>query len=328
MAKQKSEVPKAPQQQKSASTQQDPSQLKATELSQLPPEVVAQQKLQGYINSSPLTKRATQFQQTADQGAVSQQKQSQTSSTIQRIKIGSENVTNVTKLAVHLKISEDNIISKFNEKLDTFPNVDKGQFNSFLYKRTTKVGVGVTEVDKFIQSLARSYVTNFAKFFHSNFQDGLDGMAENNTFTNLMEGGYVEEGVDDGASIKDDYDKALACSLFAILAMKPGFLGANSPKELHYILRANPKTRKYDNDKEVAQIRIAAGLTPTKPDATENTLSKLTSKYDAGKFIIDPSGQAHTFVLTKTDDGWRKIDNDNPGGVAVANCDIRYYWKD
>ncbi len=157
----------------------------------------------------------------------------------------------------------------------------------------------------------------------------MDNIKDNSTYKDLVDpekGNYVDD-VDDGASIKDKYDKSLACTLYAILELKPALLGASSPEQLHYIFRSNPKTKGYDNDREVAQIRISAGLTAVKPGSDENTVSKLTTKFSSGKYIIDPAGEAHTFVLAYDGSKWQKIDNDNPRGTTASNCDIKYYWK-
>lgn len=48
------------------------------------------------------------------------------------------------------------------------------------------------------------------------------------------------------------------------------------------------------------------------------------------KFIIDPSGQAHTFVLIYSGGQWKQFDNDHQDGVNlgnVANVTIRVLWE-
>lgn len=66
MTKQKSEIPKI-QKKDTSTSNQESNNFKDFQRSKMPPQMVAQQKLQSYIDNSPLPKRAAQFQQMADQ---------------------------------------------------------------------------------------------------------------------------------------------------------------------------------------------------------------------------------------------------------------------
>ena len=128
-------------------------------------------------------------------------------------------------------------------------------------------------------------------------------------------------GVEDGAAVSDRYQVGMACSLFALLAVVPGFMGASSAPELHKILRKTEKLKKYDEDAEVAQIRLLAGLTPTM-EGGRQLGAIIQDILDAGDarpgFIADPTGHAHTFAVVWVDDAYRPKDN----GESDSRTDI------
>lgn len=273
--------------------------------------------------------------------ALTQQKWQQavqncTSEIFQRIKIGNESVTTVTRLAERLEKPKNTVIAKFNEKLGNLPQVDEGKINNYLnYKKTKVSGGNLSDYDQYIGRLVESYKRSYMEREDNNFLTTMGTIESDQSYTTLVDPQGINylDGEDDGASVGDNYDKNLACSLYAILALKPGFLGATTPKELHYILRLNPQTKSYDEDKEVAKIRLSAGLSYRAPGNAENTVSKfmntLGEQHQGNKYIIDPSGAAHTFVLKYMGGRWKQVDNDHPDGVipTAPNAAIRVIWN-
>lgn len=135
---------------------------------------------------------------------------------------------------------------------------------------------------------------------------------------------YANGGVEDGASVGDKYVDLLACSLHALLAVVPGWLGAGSPQELHAILRRTKKLKAYDEDEIVAQIRFMAGLTPTmqqgkRLDAIINGMGE-----DHPPFIADPIGAAHTFGVVWASSAYRPRDNESDKNTDIMNTPL---WK-
>ena len=249
----------------------------------------------------------------------------------QAMKIGKQQIKTVAELAPIMGISKEDIVSKFNAELGGFPKINEAKLNTYFNSVTYSVPVSVTETDKFIARIVKRYIDNYMKTTDSAFTGNLEGIENNPAYITIMdkEGINYGEGEEDGASVKDTYDKGLACTLFAILKVKPGFLGATTPEELHYILRSNPKTKNYDLDPSVAQIRISAGLRYRAPASDEDTVSKLTSKPEnrGTTFIIDPKGEAHTFSLAYLGSTWKQFDNDHTGGKTPGNDQIRVIWQ-
>ncbi|HEX8109490.1 MAG TPA: hypothetical protein VF516_17285, partial [Kofleriaceae bacterium] len=148
-------------------------------------------------------------------------------------------------------------------------------------------------------------------------QDQLRELQGDETAHNSYAGG----GVEDGASVSDVYAVGLACSLFALLAVVPGFMGANSAPELHKILRRTEKLKAYDEDANVAQIRLLAGLKPTM-EGGRRLEAIIQEILDAGNarpnFIADPTGQSHTFAVLWVNGAYRPKDN----GESDSRTDI------
>jgi hypothetical protein len=112
-----------------------------------------------------------------------------------------------------------------------------------------------------------------------------------------------------------------------LLFLKPNFLGARSPEDLHSVFRQFSGTKKYDEDAVVQKIRLAAGLTPTIPGTAINVRNFVASLTGTAnhkrKIIVDMSGEAHTFALLYEGSTWKRFDNDNPDG----STDIKYGTK-
>ncbi len=148
-------------------------------------------------------------------------------------------------------------------------------------------------------------------------QDQLESLQSDETEHNS----YANGGVDDERSVNDVYVVGLACSLFALLAVVPGFMGANSAPDLHKILRRTEKLKAYDEDASVAQIRLLAGLTPTMEGGRQlgAIIQEILDAGDARpNFIADPTGQAHTFAVLWVNGAYRPKDN----GESDSNTDI------
>lgn len=311
---------------KPAANVQAQSQTPAAQVASQDAPVRQLKRFQEMADSSSGAQQISQLQSLARQTPA-------TSKVVQRIFVGKNEIKTAEELAPLLGMDEDELLQQFNTRLGEFPPATKTKFNTFLTAKTSKVrGVSTSQPDAYLDRLRKWYVETYFQREDSTFTDNLDNIEQNQNFRNIMdpEGINYAEGEDDGASVKDTYDSTLACSLFAILQLKPNFLGAATPKQLHYIFRSNPKTKGYDNDKEVAQIRISAGLNYRAPGNNENTVSKFmttrTEQDRAKKYIIDPGGQAHTFTLAYSGGRWKRFDNDNQGGVVPDNDPIRVYW--
>ena len=148
----------------------------------------------------------------------------------------------------------------------------------------------------------------------------------------LAEVTWESQDADDGRSVEDEWHSELACTLYALLKIRPYFWGAKDPKELHEILRRRDETKQYDDETVCAKIRFVAGLIPKVYNKTLRTFLDSHSKDENDvMFIIDLEGQAHTFVLQKIEGKWKKFDNESPGGsdISVSNYNINVirYWQ-
>jgi hypothetical protein len=253
----------------------------------------------------------------------------------QRILVGKTPVASAAALAplLHLDNGEA-VLNLFNAQLGDFAPANIHRFNAFLAAKKGRVrGGNTSHPADYLARLAKHYKHQYIKRVDSSFETSLEGIGSNQLYTDLIDPNGINylAGEDDGASVKDHYDVALACSLYALLQLKPGFLGADTPEQLHHVLRSDPRTAQYDNDQEVAQIRIAAGLRYLAPAEGERTVSgytrSLTVADQTRKFIIDPEGEAHTFVLAWLDRAWKQVDNDHPAGTAPNGATrIRAIW--
>lgn len=251
---------------------------------------------------------------------------------VQRVRVGTQDVRNVDDLAPLLGLTAEDVLRKFNEALGNFPAVDTPRLNAFLNRERGKVRASWSLTDVFFRKLASTYKRTYFQSADPAFDQRLGGISQEQRYQDLMapDGYNYADGVDDGASVKDEYDVALACSLFALLKARPGFLGAGSARELHQIFRSHHATRKYDNDREVAKIRLSAGLHYWVPgQSTVSDFTRALRPEHAGRvFIIDPKGEAHTFALVHSGGKWKSFDNDNQGGALPPNCEIRMVWSE
>jgi hypothetical protein len=256
---------------------------------------------------------------------------------VQRILVGRgktrQEIKSIDELAPLLGLQAAAVVLRFNAALGTFPAATNVTLNAFLNKKKTRVSENIRTPDAFLTKLANSYKSSYMERTDTDFTKNLKTIKQDQRYTDLInpQGINYADGVDDGAAVNDAYNIALACSLFALLKLKPNFLGAASPRDLHHIFRSNPKTRNYDNDREVAQIRLSAGLQYRVPGEDQNTvgtfMASLTQADRGRKFIIDPSGQAHTFALVYSGGRWKKFDNDHQAGVVPGNEGIRVIWE-
>jgi hypothetical protein len=254
---------------------------------------------------------------------------------VQRIQIGNDkNVNSTTALGAKLGISKGDVLTKFNANMVDFGQVTEATLDTYLNAQTFRLGgVSTSNPDKFMERVAWRYKTTHVSRSHSGFSGALNSIKTNQDYKDIMDKDGVNYGAgeDDGHRVDDTYREGLACSLFAILRLKPGFLGAANARQLHHIMRHDQRLRKYDNDERVAAIRIAAGLQYHVPAGAVNTVTKFTTNADIDKtikYIIDPT-EAHTFTL-EYDTGrrkWKKYDNDAPNGTeALPQGAIRVYW--
>jgi hypothetical protein len=260
-------------------------------------------------------------------------KERQPASVVQRIKVGKSKVTTVGQLTEILNKNKEKkgeefhqagLMEKLNEYRGAFPEFTVSMVNKFLDDNPErKIRRSISKTDEFIASLANAIKQQYSQLVNKDFHDKFDKDGQSKEYKGLKQIGYMD-GTDDGASVKQKYNSTLACSLFALLRMKSPILGASTPEQLHYILRTHPQTKKYDNDDVVAKIRLAAGFKYHTDKQQVSELQTLTNK--GKKFIIDPVGKAHTFVLEDTSNGWKKYDNDNQNGTAPSNDKIRVYW--
>ena len=156
--------------------------------------------------------------------------------------------------------------------------------------------------------------------------------------TNLEQTGGVwgehyedEGGEDDGMSVGDVYSSVLACSLYSILALKPGWLGAGSPEDLHKILRKTGKLKEYDDNQIAAKVRYLAGLNPTQVQGNVLLGNYLQQEGNANRRqsrIFDVTGMAHTFAAVWMGGEFKKVDEATPNGGNFNNnyAQSRVLW--
>ena len=160
---------------------------------------------------------------------------------------------------------------------------------------------------------ARAFVAELGEFEHAwdldfrktDVEADIETLAENEAT-----GDFYEEdgGVDDGMSVGDEWSPLLACSLYSILAIKPGWLGANSPQTLHRILRKTLNLKDYDDNKTAATIRKLAGFTPTVKGGVQSVNNYLASLDNLKSMILDVDTHAHTFALIWDNDRFKRTD--------------------
>ncbi|OJJ19070.1 hypothetical protein BKI52_19825 [marine bacterium AO1-C] len=133
---------------------------------------------------------------------------------------------------------------------------------------------------------------------------------------NALKSTYEETEADDGQEVEDDYKSGLACTLFALLAVKGTIWGASTPQELHEILRAMPKLRVYDEDEIVGFLRMKASLNYTNRNSIKvaDFVASLGEEDQTRKFIVDLDGEPHTFALKHKDGEWKRFDNGSETG--------------
>lgn len=132
---------------------------------------------------------------------------------------------------------------------------------------------------------------------------------------------YDETEADDGMEVKDKFSQKLACSLFALIAVKGSFLGASKPEDLHTILRSLKKFKVYDDDKIIGLLRIQAGLTYSTAHAGKTVtefISGLKKADEGRKIVIDMDKEAHTFALIYQSGAWKRFDNGSADGYKTG----------
>lgn len=123
-----------------------------------------------------------------------------------------------------------------------------------------------------------------------------------------------------------------ACSPYALLALKPGWLGARDPADLHAILRKTGTVKDYDDNKTAAQVRLLAGLQGTTiPDQT--TLRQYVANQklagNTESFIADIEGKAHTFAAVWKGSDFVKVDETGSNGnlAEYASKRVIAVWR-
>jgi hypothetical protein len=144
--------------------------------------------------------------------------------------------------------------------------------------------------------------------------DQVDALAQNEHVGDHFQ---PDGGEDDGMAVGDLYQPLLACSLFSILALKPGWLGADSPAALHRILRKTQNLRQYDDNVVVAKVRYLAGLAPTVVEGAprlDNYVAGKTGRGERESFNVDITGAVHTFAAVWKNGAYRKVDETGQNG--------------
>jgi hypothetical protein len=207
-------------------------------------------------------------------------------------------------------------IDKFTEysdglkqELDTAINANQGP---------NVTGPIIQRIEAFMAEIA-----TFEKAWDLDFFEearDLENVVETNLAQNEALGTkyQIGGGVDDGESVGDDFRGLLACSLHAILAVKPGWLGAATPRALHDILRKTGKLKDYDEDRTAAKIRYLAGMTPVNVAAQNKHVSTFLNeealKRNPKSYIIDAADVAHTFAAKWDGARYLKVDEQTPNG--------------
>ena len=258
---------------------------------------------------------------------------------VQRIYVGnstkgtSREVKNTATLAQVLGWDKAKALTEVKTKVGSIIYFDEATLDGILagsyeYIEGTSRGDIVTAVGKL-------YTDHF-KEQRDTFSDTVGGIKDNiensmNSDFKGLKAIYQDSEGDDGMSVSDEWSKSLACTLYALLFLKPNFLGAGSPEELHKIFRSYETTEEYDEDEVVGKIRIAAGLKYSMANAGDKVSGLVAGLGDGDrgrKIIVDMVGEAHTFTLMY-DGAWKRYDNDSPGGnarVGYANKRVACTW--
>jgi hypothetical protein len=138
-------------------------------------------------------------------------------------------------------------------------------------------------------------------------------------------------GEDDEMAVKDVFKPLLACSLYALLALKGRWLDTNDPRTLHAILRKTGKLKDYDDNQAAAQVRLLAGLNATvvgNQTLGQYILAK-KAKGEKESFIADIEGEAHTFAAVWKDNDYKKVDETGSNGslAKYARNRVLAVWR-
>lgn len=207
------------------------------------------------------------------------------------------------------------IIEGINNKLTE--NESSDRFNAMLMDQFIASDTGYLNIgsaSELIESLCDFYVESLGKFLKKS-----EDIEKSKSYSDLK-GIYDDTEGDDGLSVGEEYSQGLACTLFALLAVKGSYLGASTPEELHKIFQAIDKFKAYDEDANVGLIRIQAGLnysTLYSGKTVQQMVDGLEESDRNKKFIIDLDGVAHTFAL-KYVDGWKRFDNGSNQGYKTG----------
>lgn len=233
----------------------------------------------------------------------------------------SRSVTDIDGLATLVNLPKATVLKKVSDNV-YYMHFDENFFNEFLRESYDEAeGNDKNQVLARLSILYMNYISDKREAFAKTV-----GSIANNTANatnrkyHTLHPLYTSSGTDDGMSVTDDWNKALACSLYALLLLRPKFMGARSPEELHTIFRSSDSTKDYDDDLTVGKIRLAAGLNFS-TDFAGQTVNQLIESLGPGdtnrKIIVDPHGEAHTFTLIHDGGQWKRFDNDAPNGSTT-----------
>lgn len=259
------------------------------------------------------------------------------------------------KLAAYTAQSKDKYDEKgmmIKNRIEKFKEIAEGLFTEI--KDIVAGKEGATPLDELMPKVRR-FVAEITEFENAWDLDFLEGTKKLDSKINKLSSDSTDDdvkdhykeggGTDDGESVKDDYGPLLACSLFAILALKPNWLGGNGPntesaKLLHRTLRKTEQLKDYDDNRAAAKVRYLAGLTPTDvSSANQGVVSYLAAKKLAAErsnqtpesFIIDAKDMAHTFAAkwdTESNKYVKVDETGTKGGFGeYASNKVLVIWK-
>jgi len=137
-----------------------------------------------------------------------------------------------------------------------------------------------------------------------------------------------------GPAVGDGYNANLACTLYAILTLRPGWLGAEKPEQLHNILRKTENLKVYDEGDVLAKIRYLAKIEPTILAGQNKSVNTLLSERKIAdkknNIIIDAKDASHTFAAKWDGAKFVKIDNETSGGGAFGDYGtktVQTFWE-
>jgi hypothetical protein len=230
-------------------------------------------------------------------------------------------VTTADELATLLEITKESVLQKIGDNV-VYMHFDETLLNEFLSESEAEaVGRNTDAILARLSGLYMKYINKKREDFATNVGSIADNTSNTiNTKFHNLKAVYAESEAEDNMNVADKWNVALACTLFALLVVRPNFMGARSPEELHGIFRSFESTKAYDEDEIVGKIRLAAGL-DFSTDYAGQTVNQLITSLRVGdrgrKIIVDPTAEAHTFALKYDGGAWKRYDNDAPGGTTT-----------